>query len=243
MVLMYHRVLDGTIYQKHANSQEMMRAHLTLIKERYRTVLPGDRLNLGKLSVCLTFDDASFDFYHRVFPLLKELGLKALLGVPARYIVERSTLNKQERLSIPYTLMMQDGIFDQKHPFCSWEEIEEMVLSGHVEIASHSYSHCNLTFDFVDLKREIALSKKILEERLSRPITSFIYPFGRSTPAVQKVVSEHYLYSFRIGSALNFGWGKGKRPLCRLPGDNLSSPQAPFNKFRLIAAVNRAVFM
>lgn len=217
LAFMYHRVGGG----KHANSEEMLRAHLLFLKERYAIVLPGDPLSKWKLSVCLTFDDASFDFYHVVFPILKELNIRALLGVPARYILDTSKLEPQERLNVPYTLAMQDGFFDQKAPFCTWEELEEMVQSGHVEVASHSYMHCNLTFNFVDLNREVVTSKRIIETNLSQPVSAFIYPFGRMNLALQEYVSEHYPYTFRIGSSLNWGWGNGKKPISRVIGDQM----------------------
>jgi len=219
LAFMYHRVGAG----KHANSEELLRAHLMFLKERYPIVLPGDPLPKRKLAICLTFDDASFDFYHFVFPMLKELNIRALLGVPARYILDSSTLSPEERLSVPYTLAMQDGFFDQKAPFCTWEELNEMVQSGLVEVASHSYMHCNLTFDFVDLHQEVVISKQIIETNLSQPVSTFIYPFGRANLGLHEFVAEHYPYAFRIGSAMNWGWGNGKKPLSRVIGDHMRS--------------------
>ena len=214
---MYHRIGTG----KHANSEEMLRAHLTFLKERYTIVLPGDPLQKGKLSICLTFDDASFDFYRYVFPMLKELNIRALLGIPARYILDSTALSPEERLSVPYTLAMQDGFFDRKAPFCTWEELNEMVRSGHVEAASHSFMHCNLTFDFVDLNREVVASKHIIETNLSQPVSSFIYPFGRMNLGLHEYVAQYYPYTFRIGSSLNWGWGNGRKPISRIIGDQM----------------------
>lgn len=237
LTLMYHRVGLG----KHANAQEVLREHFLFLKERYSLVLPGDTLAPRTLSVCLTFDDATFDFYHHVFPLLKELKIRVLLGVPVHYIMHSTKLLSEERLSVPYTLMMQEGFYDQKIPFCTWEELHEMVDSGCVEVASHSYLHCNLTFDFVDLNREVVHSKNLIEQNLAQPVSSFIYPFGKVTPALQEYVSYHYPYAFRIGSALNFGWGNGKKPLSRMPADNLPSLAAPFSRFKIAQAFVKAL--
>ena len=237
LALMYHRVGVG----KYANSKEMLYEHLQFLKERYPIVLPGDPIPKRKLAICLTFDDATYDFYRDVFPILKELKIRALLGVPVRYILDSTTVSSEERLSVPYTLMMQDGFFDQKVPFCTWEELNEMVDSGLVEAASHSYLHCNLTFDFVDLNREVVQSKEILETKLAQPITSFIYPFGKMTVALHEYVAEYYPYAFRIGSALNFGWETNKKPLSRISADNLSSLAAPLSFLRLAKAYAKAV--
>ncbi len=240
-VLMFHRAEPGPKIGKHANSLSMFREHLQFLKERYPIVLPGDPLIKRKRSICLTFDDATFDFYHYVFPLLKEFTIKALLGVPASYILDSTDLTPDERLKVPYPLMMQEGIYEQKAPFCTWKELKEMVSSGLVEVASHSYLHCNLTFNFVDLEREIVRSKELIESKLDQPVTSFIYPFGKMTLAVQEFVSKHYLYAFRIGSALNFGWGNGSKPLCRTIADNLQHPAAPFSLTTLTKGFAKAL--
>ena len=239
--LMYHRVGIGPQIDKYANSRTMLREHFLFLKERYTIVLPGDPLPKRKLAVCLTFDDATFDFYHYIFPILKELNIRVLLGVPVHYILDATDKSVEERLSVPYTLMMQEGFYDQKVPFCTWEELDEMVSSGLVEVASHSYLHCNLTFNFVDLNREVVRSKEILEKNLAQPVSAFIYPFGKVTIPLHEYVAQHYPYAFRIGSALNFGWGEGKKPLNRVSADNLANSAAPFSFFSLIKAYGKAL--
>lgn len=213
---MYHRVGKG----KHANSLQVLTEHLTHLQQ-YPVVLPGEPLAQRKLSICLTFDDALFDFYHFVFPLLKRFKMRAIVGVPVRYILESTSLLPEERLAVPYGLAMQDGIFETQAPFCTWEELREMVASSYVQLASHSYMHCNLTFPFVDLAREVVFSKQLLEENVPQAISSFIYPFGRTNRSVHAYVRKHYPYCFRIGSAMNFDWNT-KRPLTRVCADNRS---------------------
>lgn len=232
LTLLYHRIGKG----KYANAPELFCEHLRYIKEHFSVVLPGEFLPKRKLSLCLSFDDATYDFYHYVFPLLKSLNLRALLGVPTRYIVETTTVASHERLAVPYTLAMQDGFHDTKIPFCTWQELEEMVTSGHVEVASHSYMHCNLTFPFVDLEREVIRSKEMIEARLPQAVSSFIYPFGKTNKKVHAFVSKYYPYSFRIGSRLNFGWGDSKKPLFRILGDQLSTPRQPFAPLKIAGA-------
>lgn len=210
---MYHRIGKG----KHANSLETFEKHLQILKD-FPVVLPGEPLRCFSNSICLTFDDAFFDFYHYVFPLLKKYELKALVGVPVRYILDDTSLSPEERLAIPYTLAMQDEFFTTKAPFCTWKEIREMADSGYVEIASHSFRHGNLTFPFMDLHKEVVESKTIIEKKINRAISSFIYPFGRYNKQVHDYVMKSYDYAFRIGSAINFTWTGG--PLCRISADN-----------------------
>ncbi|MCP5469583.1 MAG: polysaccharide deacetylase family protein [Chlamydiales bacterium] len=222
LTLLYHRVGPG----KYSNMFEMLEQNFVHIAKRYPSVLPGDPLD--KISVCLTFDDASYDFYHYVFPLLKKYNLRALLGVATHYILDTTKVSAEERLSVPYTMAMQDGFYDQKAPFCTWKEINEMVESGHVEVASHSHKHCNLTFPFVDLHREVLESKEILEANVPQAVSSFIYPFGKVNPRIHQYVSTHYPYTFRIGNGMNRSW-HAKTPLLRVVADNMSSPTAIFS--------------
>ncbi len=198
LAFLYHRVHTG----KYSNSPVMMEEHLTFIKKSYPVLLPGEPI--VKTSICLTFDDGYFDFYHFVFPLLKKLNLRAVLGVPVKYILPSTHLKPKERLDITYKTAME--YYQDKAPFCTWEELKEMVDSGHVEIASHSYSHIDLTLPEVDLEKEVVYSKKLLEEKLHTPIKTFIYPLGKFNTRVHSEVMKHYTHAMRIGNACNFSW-------------------------------------
>lgn len=223
-ILAYHRIGQG----KHCNSLAMLESHFAYIQKHFPVLLPGEKMHKRGRHICLTFDDASYDFYHYVFPLLKKYDLRALLAVPTNYILEDTLASPEDRLAVPYTLAMQEGIYERKAPFCTWKELKEMVLSGHVEIAAHSHLHCNLTFDFVDLKREIVRPREIIEKHLSCSVHSFVYPFGRHSESAHRFVMKEYLYAFRLGFSYNFTWQCQKEPLRRIGCDQLASPKAPF---------------
>lgn len=229
LVLLYHRI--NAI--KYSNMLDMFQPHIKFIAEHYPVVLPGDPLPSGKIAVCLTFDDAYFDFYHYVFPLLCELKIKALLGVPVKYILDSTTLDSITRLSVPYDETMANEVFQKKVPFCTWDEISQMVSSGFVEVASHSYSHRDLTAQDVDLSVEIVRSKAILEEKLPQKITTFVYPFGKINKKVHSFVTRHYLYAMRIGSALNKDWYNSQGLIYRVNGDSLTNPLHPLKNINL----------
>lgn len=186
LTFLYHRVHTG----KYSNTLKMMEENLRYLKENYPILLPGDPIPHLKTSICLTFDDAYFDFYEFVFPLLKALKIPAVLGVPVKFILDTS------------------------RPFCTWKELKEMASSGYVQIASHSYSHVDLTGKDVDLSQEIVSSKKILSEKLGLPIQTFIYPFGKFNRKVHCEVMKHYSYAMRIGNAANFSWSKLNYRIC-----------------------------
>lgn len=223
LILMYHRVGQG----KHSNCPSTLKQHFQYLADHYPIVLPGDPLAKRELSICLSFDDASYDFYHYAFPMLSQLHIRSLLGVPVKYIVEGTNMSAETRLSVPYYEAMKGNCFQEKAPFCTWKELNEMVQSGSVEVASHSFSHSNVTQDNCDLQAEIVHSKKVLEEKLLQNISTFIYPFGKVSPLINREVQKHYAYSMRIGGALNWGWQNPSKILYRVHADNLQDIKQP----------------
>jgi len=229
LILMYHRINAS----KYSNRLEIFLSHLRFLTERYPIVLPGDALRGEKLSVCLTFDDAYFDFYHYVFPLLTEFKIRALLSVPVKYIVDSTAVDCDTRLSIPSDEAMVNDVYTKKVPFCTWDELSRMVASGFVEVASHSHSHRDLTDPDSDSWEEIVGSKTRLEERLHQKITTFVYPFGKVNRQIHSVVAKNYPFAMRIGSAFNKDWHNAKGLLYRINGDGLTDPAQPFTRTRL----------
>jgi len=150
------------------------------------------------------------------------LQIKALLAVPAGFVLEKPALSPKERLALllknnhtnKYNNVFQEHT---KEAFCTFEELREMVQSGLVEIASHSYSHANLVSQEqknhrtnldkeINLEKEVVGSKELLKSKLGYPVKTFVYPYGRFDASVHAYVKQHYQYVLRIGSALNFSW-------------------------------------
>jgi len=222
---MYHHVNSDDLPL--SNSDVMMKAHLELISERYSTIFPGEPIT--NRSICLTFDDAYYDFYYYVFPLLKKYNLKALLAVPSAFILDETNIEPEKRLSLKHQDIYEN--YQASAPFCTYAELREMVQSGHVEIASHSMNHVNLTQEGVDLEKEIFGSKVMLEDKLGCRIDSFVLPFGKYNDAAVALAQEHYSYVFRIGNALNPSWDGIGGLIYRIKGDGLKRPCSLFNPF------------
>ena len=158
---LYHRINK----EKYSNSLDIMTAHLQYISQRYNVVVPGEPLHRTNTNICLTFDDAFFDFYHYVFPLLQKYGVRALLAVPVKYIQEQTTVPAATRLAVLHDDAQLDAEYQRNVPFCTWAELKEMAESGVVQMASHSFSHSAIRNDgSVDLDCELLASKRILEE-------------------------------------------------------------------------------
>ncbi|MEM7174753.1 MAG: polysaccharide deacetylase family protein [Chlamydiota bacterium] len=206
----------------------MLKKHFAWIASHYPTAFPGDPLLPRQLTVCLTFDDATFDFYHLVYPLLKRYQLKAVLAVPTAFISPSVSLAPQKRLN-QITHPTPTTPIAPSPAFCSWEELKKLSQSPLIEVASHSVSHRPLTAPKINLVFELEHSKRTLESALCCSVNTFVYPYGRFNPTVHQLAQKKYSYIMRLGSAANLGWNKRKKLLYRIPSDALTHFKAPFS--------------
>lgn len=218
IILGYHRAGVG----RYSNPVPVLRSHFEFIRRKFHIVLPGEPLHPRRLNVCLVFDDGFADFLYRIYPLLEEFSIKAVLAVSTGFIIESTSLSLEERLDTPELHVDLRGCFREKAPFCTWEELQRMASGGLIHIASHSHSHVDLTRPEVDPVFEAAESKRIIEERLKCRVSTFVYPFGKVDARVHRAVRQSYDFSMRLGSALNGGWSSRRQPLCRVQADNVA---------------------
>ncbi len=221
--MMYHHVDSDRC----SNNLNMLEKHLEYISNNFTTVFPTDE-KLPKNSICLVFDDGYYDFYKYIFPILKRFNLRALLAVIPKYILDDTNLSDDKRLVYEHNDLLKEY---KNATLCTYKELKEMSDSGIVQVVSHSYSHANLVEEGVELKKELELSKKILEEKLDIKVDSFVYPFGKYNQKVLDECRKYYKYSFRIGNAVNFDFSGINGVIYRIDGDNLKSPNEPF-KFK-----------
>ncbi|MGO4871117.1 MAG: polysaccharide deacetylase family protein [Roseiarcus sp.] len=91
------------------------------------------------------------------------------------------------RYKVPVTLFVYTDAVSYEPDALTWDEIEEMVKSGLVDVQSHTCSHPD--FDKERARRraldyeafvaeELAQSKKTLEERLKRSVEFLAWPYG-----------------------------------------------------------------
>ena len=224
LVLMFHRARAGQF----GNAPDMLEAHFAHVAGTCANVLPGDAVAPEKLNVCLSFDDGYFDFYAIVFPLLKKFNLRALLAIPPRVVLERIDATWSERIAVdPDAAFADPG----KGAFCTWPELAEMAGSGHVAIAAHGFTHRRLDQPKTDLAFEVTEPKALLASRLGQPVESFVFPFGRYSPAALAHAQGSYRHVFRIGGAINRRADAGL--LYRVDADEMEGPRSLFSPTRL----------
>ena len=211
VVLMYHRVALPHIPLR----DNAFANHLSWLARNYHIVVPGDKLDKNRINICLTFDDAYFDFYHTVFPLLQTFNIPAVLAIPAGFILENTTIPDENRLEAPCLEAESTG--ETHGNLCTWEEIRHMVQSGLVVPASHGLTHQCITSS--NLEQEVLYAKTLLEEKTGMSVNTFIYPFGKSSRSINRFIRQHYQYTMRIGSALNVGWNNMHNLIYRVNAD------------------------
>jgi len=125
----------------------------------------------------LTFDDAYADFFDTVYPRLCKWGLVAMLFIPAGAIEKKGPSHE----SFPA-------------PLCSWAQLREMIQSGHIIPASHSYSHRSFHhLSATEQHSELTESKNLIEDRLGHAVRDFAWPFGHWNQ--RSLGRARYLYS------------------------------------------------
>ena len=222
---MYHHINSDQF----SNILEDFDRHLQYVIDRFNIVVPGDRLSKKRENLCLTFDDAYYDFYHYVFPLLKKYQIKALLAVPTALILDDTDLMPDQRMGLRHQEMHEGESYQKFAPFCTWKELGEMSESGLVVMASHSHHHRDLTLPETDLQEEIVTSKKILEERLNKEIESFVLPFGRYNHQSFTLLQKHYRYIFKVGQGINPDFNGIRGLIYRIDGDEMKDDRALFS--------------
>lgn len=217
---MYHHVNSDRC----SNDLEVFEKHMAYLASHFQTIFPTEKKLKGK-NACLVFDDAYVDFYYLIFPILKKYNIKALLAVPTKYILDNCNEPKDIRMSFEHNDEFKNY---EKGTFCTFEEMKEMIKSGLVQIVSHSHTHTNLLEEGVDLKEELELSQKILEEKLNIKVESFVFPFGKYNDAIAKETLKHYKYAFRIGNAIHKDFSGIKGINYRVDADGLTTADEIF---------------
>ncbi len=118
----------------------------------------------AKTRVVITFDDAFKNFFTTAWPVMRGLGLPVTLYVPVGFVNGES----------PSPMTGGEDL-----EAATWEELREGVASGLLTIGSHSWTHPDIrALDRSSAERELGDSRRVLEDRLGTPVTSFCYPRG-----------------------------------------------------------------
>lgn len=77
---------------------------------------------------------------------------------------------------------------DGERAMLSWEEIKEMSRYG-ISFGSHTKSHPVLSsISASDAQKEIVESKRVIEDKIQKPVTTFAYPYGRKKDYTDNII-------------------------------------------------------
>ncbi len=183
-ILMYHSVSEHAQprFRKFALAPALFAEQMAYLAQHHYTTLTVSQYvalqnsgtALPEAVVVLTFDDGFADFYSEAWPVLKEHGFGATLYVATAFVGDASRFLQRER--------------ETTRPMLTWDQLSEIAAAG-IECGAHSHQHKHLDVLPGDMARaEIARSKQVLEEKLSRPVASFAYPYGYYQSAVKHMV-------------------------------------------------------
>jgi biofilm PGA synthesis lipoprotein PgaB len=161
VVLLYHAFDRGT--SDLSTSSAALERHLTWLEQNQVELITMDRFvaffqgreRLPRRVAVLTIDDGDATVYTRAWPILRRHEAHFVLGLP--------------------TKLMESG----RRGMLTWDQVREMVGTGLAEVASHGYEHRGLTgLRSAEAARQLALSRRIIEERVGRAPVAFFYPLG-----------------------------------------------------------------
>jgi peptidoglycan/xylan/chitin deacetylase (PgdA/CDA1 family) len=148
--------------------------------------LRGGR-ELEPQSVAITVDDGRRSQYTEMFPII-------------------------QRYHVPVTLFVYTDAISYEADALTWEQIEEMLKSGLVDVQSHTCSH-----PFFEKERarrsaadyesfvatELTKSKKTIEDRLRRPVDLLAWPYGFFDSALERAAARAgYVAAFSVEDRL-----------------------------------------
>jgi peptidoglycan/xylan/chitin deacetylase (PgdA/CDA1 family) len=138
----------------------------------------------------LTFDDGYKNVYTHAFPVLQNYGFSGTVFLITDYC---GKMNDWAGHSPAVA----------RRPLVSWAEVREMSRHG-VEFGSHTATHPDVSILApARAEQEIRSSKKVIEDKLGVPVTTFAYPYGKYNAPVRQIVKRHFrgACSTKLGKA------------------------------------------
>ena len=194
--IMYHSILKsqsraGTYVVSPAVFREDMQY---LLDNGYETVFIEDLIqytegdDLPEKPVMVTLDDGYLNNLTYILPILEELDIKAVISVVGSYTVTFSETPDP----------------NPNYAHLSYEDINAITASGHVEIQNHSYNMHSQSPRFGSKRRQGENSQsykaffcgdciklqQLLKDKCGITPTAYTYPFGAITPDTTEYLKE-----------------------------------------------------
>lgn len=170
---------------------EFIQNHFSII--RLKEIKQAMTSQESSRKVIITFDDAFSDFRKFVFPVLEKLKIPSTVFVPTGFI------GKFNDWDFPFHKCHKKSVMDAN-------QLKELNETKWVDFGSHSVDHLKMSkLPIKEMKRQMTLSKSMLEDLLSTSVTMFSYPYGRLgdfSPLTDQILSES---GYEIGVTNHWG--------------------------------------
>ncbi len=197
-ILMYHSVTkDRSQIGQYVVAYSELENDLKYLSDNsYTTISATDLIEhvkngkeLPSKPILLSFDDGYYNNYCYAYELCKKYKSKMLLSI----IVEQTDKYSQSQELSPY------------YSHVTWQQINEMLNSGLVEIANHSYSLHNCKGKYIGITRAYNENVQEYEQRITADISKaqdriyemtgcvakvFTYPFGLTSQESESVIKK-----------------------------------------------------
>lgn len=184
-IIMYHQIKNSGAGKDVITPHEFESDIEYIAENSYTTITIKDLVEyvsgkgtLPEKPIILSFDDGYLSNYKYAYPLLKKYNMRIVLSLIGKYTDD-------------FTAIHSDNL---EYSHVTWDQLKEMVDSGHVEVQNHTYNLHTMGKGRTGCKQkkgeslddyEQALSKDIgqLQEKLFEvtgeyPI-AFTYPYGK----------------------------------------------------------------
>ena len=185
-ILMYHQVTPNVRPEFLACSitPRTFKIHMNILKLLRFTPINLTQLEdcrngksiLPKKPILITFDDCYQECIDHAVPILEENGFTAVFFVPTECVGSKS-----------HWLMPELGF---EFPIIDWATVKYLDTNG-FQVGSHSMTHPDLTnVTSEDCYKELAESRKVLEEHLGHEVVHLAYPYGLFNDAVKSIAAK-----------------------------------------------------
>lgn len=189
---------QGHLYEHLSVSFEMFRKHVKYLKAQGYTFCTFSQLystETKKKRALLYFDDGFQDNFLKVYPFLKKQNIPATIFPVVNFLEKKST----------YPSINIEP--DKLNMFLSWDQLKQM--SDIFEIGTHTMSHPKLSkLKPSSVRWELETSKKIIEKKTGKRVTTLSYPKSNFSTTVQDIAKKTG-FSFTIAN----GRGINKKPM------------------------------
>ena len=196
-ILMFHGILkDESRLGEYVVSADTLEGDFRYLQEHgYQSVTVADLIAyveegtpLPEKPIMVTFDDGYYNNYLYAYPLAKKYGFKIVISPIGRYTDEYSEANANH----------------ENYSHVTWDQIQEMMESGMVEIQNHSYNlhgtegrlgakklpgESDWQYEEL-LKGDLGKFQEKMKQHTGVVPQAFVYPFGGVSYASIPILKE-----------------------------------------------------